>query len=47
MPRKTRKGGVIWRPGSMPVSDLVLVAQLLITHGIIGKAKVRRLQRHE
>ncbi|WP_226052650.1 DUF6246 family protein [Dickeya chrysanthemi] len=47
VPRKTGKGGVIWRPGSMPVSDLVPVAQSLITHGIIGKAKVRRLQRHE
>ncbi|NPE57735.1 hypothetical protein HLB27_03285 [Dickeya dadantii] len=47
VPRKTRSGSVIWRPGSMPVSDLVLVAQSLITHGIIGKAKVRRLQRHE
>ncbi|WP_038910944.1 DUF6246 family protein [Dickeya dadantii] len=47
VPRKTGKDGVIWRPGSMPAPDLVLVAQSLITHGIIGKAKVRRLQRHE
>ncbi|AIR71480.1 DUF6246 family protein [Dickeya fangzhongdai] len=47
VPRKTGKGGVIWRPGSMPVSDVVLVAQSLLTHGIIGKARVRRLQRHE
>lgn len=47
VPRKTQKGGVIWRPGSMVFANLVLVAQSLITHGIIGKAKVRRLQRHE
>jgi hypothetical protein len=31
----------------MPFSDMVLIAQSLIQHGIIGKAKVRKLQRHE
>ena len=31
----------------MPPGDMVLIAQSLITHGIIGKAKVRQLQRHE
>jgi hypothetical protein len=31
----------------MPVRDMVLIAQSLIQHGIIGKAKVRKLQRHE
>ena len=29
------------------MQNLVLIAQSLITHGIIGKAKVRQLQRHE
>lgn len=33
--------------GSLPVSDIIILGQSLITHGIIGKAKVRRLQRHE
>lgn len=47
LPRKTGRDGLIWRPGSMAFANLVLVAQSLITHGIIGKAKVRRLQRHE
>ena len=31
----------------MSPSDMVLIAQSLITHGIIGKAKIRQLQRHE
>lgn len=31
----------------MPLRDMVLIAQSLIRHGIIGKAKVRKLQRHE
>lgn len=35
------------RRGAMDEFDMLVVAQSLITHGIIGKAKVRRLQRHE
>lgn len=35
------------RSGALPVSDILLIAQDLIKHGVIGKAKVRRLQRHE
>lgn len=35
------------RPGAMSDFDAILIAQSLMTHGIIGKAKVRRLQRHE
>lgn len=35
------------RPGKMDDFDILLIAQSLITHGIIGKAKVRQLQRHE
>lgn len=35
------------RRGAMAEFDMVVVAQSLITHGIIGKAKVRKLQRHE
>lgn len=33
--------------GLMDDFDMVLIAQSLITHGIIGKAKVRQLQRNE
>lgn len=35
------------RKGALPDSDILLIAQSLIAHGVIGKAKVRRLQRHE
>lgn len=35
------------RKGLLPEIDIILIAQSLIAHGIIGKAKVRQLQRHE
>ncbi|MFH2942999.1 DUF6246 family protein [Enterobacter roggenkampii] len=35
------------RRGLMDEFDMLVIAQSLITHGIIGKAKVRKLQRHE
>lgn len=38
---------VVYRPGMMPRNDIVVVAQQLMQHGVVGKAKVRRLQRHE
>lgn len=50
IPGKCGKWTFVWRKGSLPLSDMVLIvliAQSLITHGIIGKAKVRQLQRHE
>jgi hypothetical protein len=31
----------------MPKNDIIVLAQHLMQHGIIGKAKVRQLQRHE
>ncbi len=46
-PGKTGKWTFVYRAGEMPISDMVLIAQSLIQHGIIGKAKVRKLQRHE
>jgi len=46
-PGRTGKWSFVYRKGAMPVADMVLIAQSLIQHGIIGKAKVRRLQRHE
>lgn len=33
--------------GQMEDFDIIVIGQSLITHGIIGKAKVRQLQRHE
>ncbi|KAB8312921.1 hypothetical protein EH228_04375 [Erwinia endophytica] len=47
LPGKTGKWAFVYRHGKMPLADIVLVAQSLIQHGIIGKAKVRKLQRHE
>ena len=44
---KSGKWAFVWRKGLMPVADMVLIAQSLITHGIIGKAKIRQLQRNE
>lgn len=44
---KSGRWGFVWHKGSMPASIMLLVAQSLITHGVVGKAKVRQLQRHE
>lgn len=46
-PGKSGNWLFVYRQGLMPVSDMVLIARSLIQHGIIGKAKVRKLQRHE
>lgn len=46
-PGKGRKRGFVWRPGSLPPENMVIIAQNLMMHGIIGKAKVRKLQRYE
>lgn len=35
------------RRGAMDEFDMVVIAKALITHGIIGKARIRKLQRHE
>ncbi|WP_265494581.1 DUF6246 family protein [Providencia heimbachae] len=44
---KPSKNGVTYKLGKMPITNIIVLARELITHGIIGKAKVRRLQRHE
>lgn len=46
-PSKRGKRAFVYRVGKLSTSDIIIFAQSLITHGIIGKAKVRRLQRHE
>ena len=38
---------VVYRPGALPKDDIIILAQQMMQHGVIGKAKVRRLQRHE
>lgn len=47
VPSKTNKRTFLYRPGKMPATDIIIFAHSLMTHGIIGKAKLRRLQRHE
>ena len=46
MPGKTKKRTFLYRPGKIPATDIVIFAQALMTHGIIGKGRVRWLQRH-
>ena len=38
---------VVYRAGQMPKNDIIVLAQHLMQHGVVGKAKVRQLQRHE
>jgi hypothetical protein len=47
IPGKSGKWAFVYRAGLMNAVEMVLIAQSLITHGIIGKAKIRQLQRHE
>jgi len=46
-PARTKGRAFKRRMGAMGDFELLLISQSLITHGIIGKAKVRQLQRHE
>jgi hypothetical protein len=46
-PGKTKRRAFVWHKGVMNPQDMVILAQSLMMHGIIGKAKVRKLQRHE
>ncbi|TCW00387.1 DUF6246 family protein [Biostraticola tofi] len=39
--------GIVYRSGQMPMADIIILAKSLLDHGIIGQAKVRKLQRHE
>lgn len=41
------KSCVVYRPGALAKEDIIVLAQQLMQHGVIGKAKVRRLQRNE
>lgn len=38
---------VVYRPGKLPKNDIIVLAQHLMQHGVVGKAKVRQLQRNE
>ena len=38
---------VVYRHGQIPKNDIIVLAQHLMQHGVVGKAKVRQLQRHD
>lgn len=46
---KSRKhsDSLVWRPGRLPFSGIVVLASSLMAHGIIEKANMRQLQRNE
>lgn len=44
---KASKRTFVWRRGVLPPENLILIAQSLMMHGIIGRARVRKLQKHE
>lgn len=47
VPSRSRPGELVWVSGAASFEEMVMIASSLITHGIIGKAKVRKLQRNE
>lgn len=47
VPGRTGRRAILMKPGKMGALPMLAIAQSLITHGIIGKAKIRQLQRHE
>lgn len=41
------KRGIVYRAGGMSIGEIIIVANALIDHGVMGRAKVRRPQRSE
>lgn len=44
---RTGRRTFVWHRGSLPPENLILIAQSLMMHGIIGRARVRTLQKNE
>lgn len=47
IPGRSGRWAFVYKKGVMQSFEMLLIAQSLITHGVIGKAKVRQLQRNE
>lgn len=47
VPGRSGKWTFVYRKGRMAPEEMIIVARSLMAHGVVGKAKVRRLQRHE
>lgn len=41
------RNGTTYRMGKMQISDIIVLARELMIHGVIGKVKIRKLQRNE
>lgn len=41
------KSGVVYRNGIMSIAEILIIGRELAEHGIMGRAKLRQLQRHE
>lgn len=41
------KRGIVYRAGGMSIGEIILIANTLIEHGLMGKAPLRVLQRNE
>lgn len=44
---KPSKKGMLYVRGGMPIADIVTISRRLIEHGVVGMAKMRRLQKDE
>lgn len=47
VPGRSGRWTFVYRKGYMTPEEMIIVARSLMAHGVVGKAKVRRLQRHE
>lgn len=47
VPGRSGKWAFVYCKGKMAAAEMIIVARSLIVHGIVGKAKIRKLQRHE
>jgi len=47
VPGRSGKWTFVYRKGRMSLDEMVIIARSLMAHGVMGKAKVRKLQRHE
>lgn len=46
-PSKTGRRTFVWHRGAIPPENIIIIAQSLIMHGVIGQTRTRVLQKHE
>lgn len=47
VPGRSGKWAFVYRKGKITTAEMIIIARSLIVHGVVGKTKVRRLQKHE